>query len=232
MTTSTKAKSKSKKQSSSAGIWLIIGAALLLGLVVMLLWLNNRPATVVTAAQPELPAEWIVAKSLGKPDAPVVVQMWEDFLCPACQQFSGTVEPQIFNDFVKDGTVRLEFHQFPLDQHKPGSFMAANAAECAADQNFFWPYHDRLFSSAEQRGQAGLVYDELVKMSAIDGMDQAKFKTCMNNLQFNNDLATSLSEAQRLGLTSTPSIIVNGALAANPFDYNALKAQITAAAGN
>ncbi len=230
MTTSSKA--KSKKQSSSAGIWLIIGAALLLGLVVLLLWLNNRPANVASVAQPDLPTAWIAAKSLGNPDAPVVVQMWEDFLCPACQQFAGTVKPQLINDFVKDGTVRLEFHQFPLDQHAPGSYMAANATECAADQNFFWPYHDRVFVAAEQRGQAGLVYDELVRMAAIDGMDQNEFKNCMNNLQFNNDLTASVTEAQQLGLTSTPSILVNGALAANPFDYNALKAQIAAAAGN
>ena len=69
MTTSTKAKSKSKKQSSSAGIWIIIGAVLLLGLVVLLLWLNNRP-TVVSVAQPEVPAEWISGKSLGDPNAP------------------------------------------------------------------------------------------------------------------------------------------------------------------
>jgi len=229
MTTSTKAKSKSKKQSSSAGIWIIIGAVLLLGLVVLLLWLNNRP-TIVSVAQPEVPAEWISGKSLGDPNAPVVVQMWEDFVCPACQQFTRTVKPQLVGEFVKTGDVRLEFHQFPLSQHAPGAIMAANASECAADQNLFWPYHDQVFVAAESRGQAALVYDELMKMATTVGLDTNQFSTCMNSMQFNNDIAQSLTETQQLGLNSTPSILVNGALVANPFDYNALRAQIEAAA--
>ena len=231
MTVSTKPKSKSKKQSSSAGVWIVIGAVLLLGLVVLLLWLNNRPATVSVTA-PDVPAAWIDGKSLGDPNAPVVVQLWEDFVCPACQQFTRTVEPQLINDFVKAGTARLEFHQFPLSQHAPGALMAANASECAADQNMFWPYQDRVFQAAESRGQAGLVFDELVKHAEATGLDTDQFKTCMNSLQFDNDIAQSLTETQQLGLSSTPSILVNGVLAENPFDYNALKAQIDAAAAN
>lgn len=229
MTTATKAKSR-KKQNGSAGIWLIIGAVLLLGLVVLLLWLNNRP-TVTTFAAPDVPAEWIDGKTLGSPDAPVVVQMWEDFLCPACQQFADTIKPQLVDDFVKSGGVRLEFHQFPLQQHAPGALMAANATECAADQNMFWPYHDRVFQAATQRGQAGLVFDELVKYTGETGLDQSQFRTCMNNLRFNNEVAQSLTQAQQLGLNSTPSVLVNGALVENPFNYNALTAQINAAAG-
>lgn len=231
MTYVAKPKPKSKKQSSSAGIWIVIGAVLLLGLVVLLLWLNNRPAATAAVTQPDVPAEWISGKSMGDPNAPVVVQMWEDFLCPACQQFVSTIKPQLINDFVKPGTARIEFHQFPLSQHAPGSMMAANAAECAADQNSFWPYSDTLFTNAEQRGQAGLVYDQLVTYAGTVGLDTAKFSTCMNNLQFNNDIAASLTQAQQLGLNSTPSILVNGTLVAEPFDYNALAAQINAAAG-
>jgi protein-disulfide isomerase len=231
MTTSTRTKSKSKKQSSSAGIWIILGAALLLALVVLLLWLNNR-STAVALTQPEVPAEWISGKSLGDPNAPVVVQMWEDFLCPACQQFANTVKPQLIEDFVKAGTVRLEFHQFPLDQHAPGAQMAANASECAADQNLFWPYHDRVFVAAQQRGQAGVVYDQLVTYAGEAGLDTEQFRSCMNSLQFNEAVAASLTEAQQLGLNSTPSILVNGVLAPEPFNYNALTAQIEAASAN
>ena len=71
-----------------------------------------------------------------------------------------------------------------------------------------------------------------MKHAEATGLDTDQFKTCMNSLQFDNDIAQSLTETQQLGLSSTPSILVNGVLAENPFDYNALKAQIDAAAAN
>lgn len=238
MTSSTKpksatpAKARSTRKTagdSKVGLWIVGGAVLLVVLVVALLWMNQRETTTAVAA-PDVPAEWVNGNVLGDPNAPVVIQTWEDFLCPACQQWTSEVKPQLFEDFVKTGQVRLEFRQFPLQQHAPGAQMSAQASLCAADQNMFWPYHDRLFQAASTRGQAGVEIGQLTAYAREVGMDEARFTQCMNNQEKLQPISQELTQAQQLGLNSTPSILVNGKLMANPFDYNALSDEIAAAA--
>ena len=180
---------------------------------------------------PTAPNVVIDGASVGDPNAPVTIQVWADFMCPACQQWTSAVKPQLFEDFVKTGQVRLEFRQFPLQQHAPGAQMSAQASLCAADQNMFWPYHDRLFQAASTRGQAGVEIGQLTAYAREVGMDEARFTQGMNNQEKLQPISQELTQAQQLGLNNTPSILVNGQLIANPFDYNALGAQIDALAG-
>lgn len=226
MTATAKPKSKSaKKSNSSAGIWLVGGAILLLALVVIILVMNQRSTTTSISA-PDVPAEWIDGTTIGSPDATVVVQGWEDFLCPACQQWNRDVKDTFFEQYVNTGKVRFEFHQFPLQQHYPGALQAAMASECVADQNEFWPYHDRVFQAATARGQAGTEVEALIGYARELGIDENAVRTCMNNLQHQQTVLASLDGARQLGLTSTPSILVDGQLVSNPFNFNALAAQI------
>jgi protein-disulfide isomerase len=230
MSVASKAKSPKNakpKQSSSTGIWIVVGGLILLAIVVGLLYLNNR-STTTTISAPDVPAEWINGTSLGNPEAAAVIHIYEDFLCPACQQWTEQVEPNLKREFVNTGTARLEFHQFPLDQHNPGAFQAAMATECAADQNMFWPYHDRVFQAAASRGQAGTTIDALIGYADEVGLDKSALQSCINNLTHRDAIAQSITEIQQLGLTSTPSIMVGDKLMENPFDYNALKAEIEA----
>jgi protein-disulfide isomerase len=129
-------------------------------------------------------------------------------------------------EFVKTGLVRMEFHQFPLNQHAPGAQMGAQASLCAADQNQFWPYHDQLFQAASTRGQAGMTYDSMIRYATELGLDSAAFTQCLNTLAHQNDVVESLNQATELALSSTPSIIINGKLMSSPFNYNELKAEI------
>ena len=147
MATTIKKKSSKNSGSSKIGLWLVGISVAIVAIVVAIIVFNEQRVSSAPVAQPDVPADWIDRTSLGSPEAPVVVQLWEDFLCPSCQAFSRTVKPQIVEEYVKSGQVRLEFHHFPLQQHAPGSFMAAIAAECAADQNLFWPYHDKAFQA-------------------------------------------------------------------------------------
>ena len=81
---------------------------------------------------------------------------------PLLPDLVATVKPQLIKEYVKTGKVRLEYHHFPLAQHEPGATMSALAAECAADQGFFWPYQDKLFQMAALDQQAAVQFDDLV----------------------------------------------------------------------
>jgi protein-disulfide isomerase len=139
-------------------------------------------------------------------------------MCPACRQWTTNVEPQLIEDYVKTGQVRIEFHQFPLSIHAPGAEMAAQASLCANDQGSFWPYHNRLFPAQDQ-GQAGYTIDALVRYADELGLDSRALMDCMSSQKYRDQVTASVNEAIALGLNATPSILVNGVRMENPFDY-------------
>jgi protein-disulfide isomerase len=221
-------KSRRKSDSNSIGIWIVgISAAIVL-VVVLAIALSNRPATIATTA-PDIPKEWLVGTTMGNPDAPVTIQAWEDFVCPACRQWTSTVEPQLITDYIKTGKVKMEFHQFPLSIHEPGSGMAAQASLCANDQGGFWPYHNLLFPAQDQ-GQAGFTIDKLAAYAEQNGLDSKALLNCMSSQQYKQAITDSGNQAIALGLNATPSIIVGEVHMNNPFDYeNEVKPAIEAA---
>jgi len=213
-----------KGGSSSFALWLIGGSILIVAIAVGLILLNNRtPSTSI--ATPDVPATWVDRTNLGNPEAKVTLQAWEDFLCPHCARWNSEIQTQLFADYIKPGKVRLEFHQFPLTSHEPGASMSALSSECAADQNAFWPYHDKLFA-AQAQDQAGYTMEKLTQYATDLHLDVKKFTQCMNSLQHQTAVTASLNQAIALGLNSTPSVLINGKKMAEPFTYAALKTEI------
>src|SRR5689334_5639443 len=145
-------RTRRKSESNTIGIWIIGVAATIVLVVVAAIAFQNRPAA-ITVGAPDVQADWLNGTVMGNPEAPVTIQAWEDFVCPACRQWTTTVEPKLIQEYIKTGKVKVEFHQFPLSIHAPGSDMAAQASLCANDQNAFWPMHNRLFPAQDQ-GQA------------------------------------------------------------------------------
>jgi protein-disulfide isomerase len=232
MTTSATRKSRTVRprrqgSRSSLNLWLIGAGIFFVVLIGLVIYLNSRPAP-VSVTELDLPAGWVNGASLGNPDAPVTIQAWEDFLCPACAQWSAVIKPQLQAQYIDAGHVRLEFHQLPLPSHEPGTSMAAHASLCAADQNQFWPYHDALFAAASSRGQAGFTLNALTDTARQVGLDDRAFSQCMSSQRHRPAIDASLLEAQRLQLQSTPSLLVNGERVDNPFDFAAIQTRIDA----
>ncbi len=210
--------------SSSFAVWLIGGSILVVALVVGLIIYSNRTVTAPIAA-PAVPATWINRTTLGNPDAKVTIQVWEDFLCPHCKRWNTDIQPKLFDNYIKTGLVRLEFHQFPLQSHDPGASMAAFSSECAADQNAFWPYHDKLFEVQEQ-GQDAYTMEKLTRYARELHLDEKPFTQCMSGLQHQSAVTESVNKAIKLGLNSTPSVLINDKLIADPYDYALFKTEI------
>lgn len=215
----------SRVNSSNIGLWLIGASVAIVALVVAIIIFNENRARSAPVAQPDVPAEWINRNVVGSPDAPVVVQLWEDFLCPSCQSFAATIKPQLFENYVKTGQVRVEYHYFPLGQHEPGATMTALAAECAADQGMFWPYHDRVFQMARSGQQSATEFEDLVSYAGGMGMDEAGFRSCLSGQEHRDTVSGSLAQAQQLQLQFTPSVIVGGTLLQD-YSFPSLQAEI------
>jgi protein-disulfide isomerase len=83
---------------------------------------------------------------MGKEDAAVTVVEFSDFECPFCGRGAETVE-QVLSEYPDQ--VKVYFKQFPLSNIHPNAQKAAEASLCAADQNKFKEYHDKLFAVQE-----------------------------------------------------------------------------------
>jgi protein-disulfide isomerase len=110
--------------------------------------------------------------------------------------------------------VRLVYRHFPLPNH-PDAWPAAEASLCAAEQNRFWPYHDRLFGAQDKLSTEGL------KQHAAElGLNLPAFNGCVDSRKFQSAVQTDVDAGKELGVTGTPSFFINGRPlgGAQPFD--------------
>jgi protein-disulfide isomerase len=150
--------------------------------------------------------------SQGRADAPVTVVEYSDFQCPFCQR----VLPTLKELRTKYGDkMRLVWKDFPLTQIHPQALVAAQAGNCAREQGKFWEYHDHLFAN-----QQALQPEFLKKYAAEVGLDTAKFNACLDGAKYEARVQESLATGNRLGITSTPTVYVNGRMVngAQPID--------------
>ena len=184
---------------------------------------------VVLPADPT-PVDLADGYSLGAADAPVTMEVWEDFQCPYCRRWTAQVEPAVIDAFIRTGQVRLTYR--PLAFLGEESRWAAVAADLAAEQGLFWPLHDLLYANqlGENVGSFGL--DRILVMAQAAGLDMDVF---MEGLTLDNARerfaaleARSRTDATTLGINATPSVVVAGRLLATP-DFDAISAAVQAA---
>ncbi len=134
------------------------------------------------------------------------------------------MEPELFKQYVQTGQVAFVYkHMAILGQE---STWAAEAAECAADQNKFWEYHDLVFSRQAGENQGAFTKDKLMGMAQELELDMTKFEPCLKSDQTLARVQADIKEGQEAGVRGTPTFFINGQglVGAQPFE--AFKAAI------
>lgn len=150
---------------------------------------------------------------IGNPDAPVKIDVWEDFQCPACKQYSEQTEPAVIADFVETGQVYYTFHFYPfIDGGTPGgeSQQSANAAMCALEQGRFWDFHDMLFANWAGENQGGFADSRLLTFAESLELDMTAFNACFIENRYADEIQRDVVLGQGFGVSGTPSVFVNG----------------------
>jgi protein-disulfide isomerase len=142
--------------------------------------------------------------TLGSPDAQLEVTLYEDFQCPFCQRFTEVVLPDLIENYVRPGTIRIVFHQ--VAALGPESLYAAMAAECAADQGMFWEYYEVLFANQGAENRGTFVKSNLKAFAALIGLDQAEFDACVDDERHLQRIEDSTQQAFNDGLTAAPGL--------------------------
>lgn len=176
------------------------------------------------------PLESADGYALGAADAPVLVEVWEDFQCPYCQRFSLTVKPLIVQTYVMSGQVRYVFRDLPFIGEE--SKWAAVAASLAADQNLFWTFHDYLFANFLGQNVGSYDLDRLVAIGELVGLDMEAFVAGLQveaaRDRFARIEARARNDAGILGINATPTVVVNGVPLTSP-DWETVRTAIDAA---
>jgi len=119
---------------------------------------------------------------------------------------------------VNNGKVRFGYWHFPFLGDE--STWAAEASECAAEQDAFWEYHDKLFEKQAGENEGAFSKDNLKKIAAELKLDTETFNECLDSGKYSEEVQKMYSLAQSIGVTSTPAFIINGQpiLGAQPFE--------------
>jgi protein-disulfide isomerase len=90
------------------------------------------------------------------------------------------------------------------------SVWAAAADECADEQDQFWTYHDVLFTHTAGRGQGVFSLPNLKRYAAELGLDGEAFNSCLDSRRYENWVRSQTDIGRQKGVTSTPTLVVNG----------------------
>ena len=148
----------------------------------------------------------------GNVSASVTIVEFSDFQCPFCARVTPTL-----TRLVKDysSSVRLIWKDFPISQIHPKAKEAAAAAHCAGEQGKHWEYHDRLFANQES-----IKEDSFWQHANAIVLDELQFKTCVSSGKYEDKVQKSIVEGRDIGVSSTPTIFINGrrVVGAQPYE--------------
>lgn len=175
---------------------IVVGALIFLG--------NVQPLAPPAAAAPGITSS---ANVMGTSAAPVTIEEWADFQCPACRAFATGAERQLRTAYVATGKVRFVFHHLAFIG--PESTWAAEAAECAGEEGRFFDFHDKLFALQREENTGAFTKLNLQKIARDLGLSTG-FDVCLTGDRFAQRIRADTEAGQQKGVSATPTFFING----------------------
>ena len=167
------------------------------------------PAPVKVATAPDKSALLGVLPSdhvMGDPKAQVTLIEYASFTCPHCAHFHTQILPELKKKWIDTGKVKVVYRDFPLDQT---AARAAQLAECSGKERYF-AVIDMIFRGQATWAASADPIAELSKSLRIAGMGENEVKACLANTSVADAVIADYRTGETLGITSTPTLVVNG----------------------
>ncbi|MGH9681835.1 MAG: thioredoxin domain-containing protein, partial [Candidatus Acidiferrales bacterium] len=168
-----------------------------------------------------------IHKAIGSPNAPIVMEIFGDYECPACRNFFETTVKQVIDDYVIPGKVYFVFRDFPLQMH-PYAMQAARLADAAAAMGQFEAIEQALYDHQDEWVEKGNI-DEVIS-SSFSPVQFKKFKAY--ETAHLSEIDASIERDRALGnqrnVNQTPTVFVTShgkteGLPGGGVDYKLLK---------
>ena len=213
---------------------MLIGAPVGIALVVVgiLIAVNSgggdstdaHPAVVAVATiDPAIPTDGL---TIGSPDAPVKITEYGDYQCPFCTRFAEDAFPPLLAEYIATG--KVQFTYIPMSFLGDESVSAVEAALIANDQGKFWTMHETIYANHDGENEGAYSDARLRTMAELSGLDMDAYNTSMSDATYKDDVTKYAAQAQADGVSSTPSLVLNGSDPMSYTSWPALKEQIDA----
>lgn len=142
---------------------------------------------------------------LGKKNAPVTIYEYSSFGCFHCAEFHLKTLPQIKQEYIDTGLVKIVFEPFPLDKK---SMQAAMISECIADDKYY-QFVELMFRKQREWGLSTKAEQIMSQYAVLSGLSADKVKGCLTD---DNMAKTIISDqkyaVEKLGIQGTPSFVI------------------------
>jgi len=203
---------RSEKQKRNFVIGLVVIFALVIAF--LLIWPNIRPVGEIT--MPEIKTYTRVDQNtMGDPNAPVRIDEYSDYQCPACEIFFADYFPTLVTNYIDTGKVYFVSNAFSFIDDRTvakESDRAAEAAYCAADQGKFWEFSQVIYANQTGENVGDYTDRRLQTMADKLGLKMSDFNSCFNSGKYAAQVISERQKADALGVNQTPSFAINGQL--------------------
>ena len=140
--------------------------------------------------------------SLGSPYAKVTIVEFADFQCPFSKEASNVIRSlaRRYGD-----SIHFVYRDFPIEEIHPLAFKAAQASECAHEQDKFWEYHDKLFQN-----QIDLSEEIFVQFARELNLNERQFTSCLSSGKYSSEVNEDHAAWVEAGVRGTPTFFING----------------------
>ncbi len=211
-----------KQEPKSGGMPLVIIGGVAVIAVIAGIWLYsssssgssgtaNSLANANTATRAPVnapPGAPIGVNMMGSPTATVTVEEFADYQCGSCAQ-AHPILKEIKS--VYGSRIQFIYRHFPLQMHDK-SYNAAIVNEAAGLQGAtkYWQMQDQLYSNQHLWANDPNYRETWMGYAQKIGLDMEKFKADVNSMQARSRVDADLQRGQAMGVSSTPTIFING----------------------
>ena len=169
--------------------------------------------------------EALKEKVYGDPDAPVTVVEYASLGCPHCANFHLQTFPELKKTYIDTGKVRLVYKDFPLGRP---AFAASMIARCAGHERYFGMI-DVFYKSQANWSRAENPLAELQKVARFGGLSPEGVEACLGTRPLAEGIQKVAKEAQKIGVNSTPSFVIEGRVYPGAMSFEEMKPLIDGA---
>ena len=161
--------------------------------------------------------------TLGNPDAKIILIEYSDYECPACASYESLVQA-VVSEF--ENHIQFAYRHYPLIKIHPNAQRAIRAAEAASLQGKFWEMHEKIFQSQSEWASKPSPEETFIRYAEELELDSGQFRFDYNSRELKNLADAAFTSATKLGLTYTPTFILNGEIIPNPQSHEQFRTLI------
>ncbi|WP_026826593.1 MULTISPECIES: DsbA family protein [Exiguobacterium] len=206
--------------------WLVVMTIVAVALIAIVFVLLNQDESATVDRGDHVSIEG--QPTLGDPEAKVSIVEFGDYKCPSCKQWGDTIYPQLKADYLDKEDVSFSYINVLF--HGQESILASLASESVYEQDpeSFWKFHKALYDAqpaSQQHDNAWVTVEKLKEIaSETASVDLAKLE---QDLGEESTVLEKVSKDDGLvkenGVQFTPSIMINGVMLEDPFDYEQIQ---------